>query len=100
MKVLGMGLPELMLVAIPLAISIVCCVVSAGQAEKKGYSQLAFGLLGFFLGVIGLIIALLLPSRKTSESASTADTLMKYKQLLDQGVITKEEFDQKKRELL
>lgn len=97
---MGMGIPELMFIAIPLVVSIICCVVSAGQAEKKGYSRLAFGLLGFFLGVIGLIIALLLPNRKMAESANAADSLMKYKQLLDQGVITQEEFERKKQELL
>ena len=31
---------------------------------------------------------------------STADEIQKYKELLDQGAITQEEFDKKKEELL
>lgn len=34
------------------------------------------------------------------ESISTADEIMKYKQLLDSGVLTEQEFDAKKKELL
>lgn len=34
------------------------------------------------------------------EQASTADELLKFKNLLDQGVITQEEFDKKKTQLL
>lgn len=56
--------------------------------------------MGFFLGVIGLIIALVLPDRNAPARESAADSLMKYKQLLDQGAITQEEFERKKRELL
>ncbi|MBE6702830.1 MAG: SHOCT domain-containing protein [Ruminococcaceae bacterium] len=37
---------------------------------------------------------------KQISAADTADALLKYKQLLDEGVFTQEEFDQKKRELL
>ena len=34
------------------------------------------------------------------QSASNADELMKFKNLLDQGAITQEEYDKKKEELL
>ena len=42
---------------------------------------------------------LLLPD-KNSEKKSAADDLLSYKQLLDSGAITQEEFDAKKKELL
>ncbi len=38
--------------------------------------------------------------KKEDKSASTADTLVKYKELLDQGVLTQEEFDSIKAKLL
>lgn len=36
----------------------------------------------------------------TSSEASSADEIMKFKELLDSGVITQEEFDAKKKEIL
>ena len=36
----------------------------------------------------------------TQQSQSSADELMKYKELLDNGIITQEEFDAKKKQLL
>lgn len=35
-----------------------------------------------------------------SNNFSSADEILKFKQLLDQGIITKEEFERKKNELL
>ena len=39
-------------------------------------------------------------SKETKNNPATADELLKYKELLDAGVITQEEFDAKKKELL
>ncbi|MBQ2940785.1 MAG: SHOCT domain-containing protein [Clostridia bacterium] len=39
-------------------------------------------------------------SSPVAESTSNADELKKYKELLDSGVITQEEFDAKKKQLL
>ena len=38
--------------------------------------------------------------RENNKAASSADELMKFKELLDSGVITQEEFDVKKKQLL
>lgn len=85
--------------AIGLIVSIACCLACQAIAKSKGYSMPLFGVLGLLLGLIGLIIAAVMPS-KVEKSASNADSLMKYKQLLDQGAITQEEFNRKKSELL
>lgn len=104
MKIMGLGIPELTIMLLPvLCIGAICCAISIWLGKKKGYSSGLCGVLGFFLGVIGLIVVAILPD-KSAEKASTemqnADSLIKYKQLLDQGVITQEEFESKKRELL
>ena len=39
-------------------------------------------------------------SKQSNPSLSIADELMKFKQLLDAGVITQDEFEKKKRDLL
>ncbi len=73
-------------------------------AKKKGYkSGFAWG---FFLSFIGLIIVACYPDLNAQNKMlqapehTSADELMKYKELLDQGAITQREFDAKKRQLL
>lgn len=41
-----------------------------------------------------------LPQGRAAENLSSADEIMKFKQLLDNGIITQEEFEQKKKQLL
>lgn len=85
-------------------IGLVLCVLfgyfTAKIASKKGYSFGAFFALGFFLELIGLIIALVMPDKTIAPTpqiqTESADDLIKYKSLLDQGVISQEEFDAKK----
>lgn len=40
------------------------------------------------------------PKEEPSSAVSAADEILKYKELLDSGIITQEEFDQKKKQLL
>jgi predicted Zn-dependent peptidase len=40
------------------------------------------------------------PVQVSIQQTSSADELKKYKELLDQGIITQEEFDAKKKQLL
>lgn len=40
------------------------------------------------------------PSSRTSSETSEADEILKFKALLDQGIITQEEFESKKKQLL
>ena len=76
---------------------------SGRLAQKKGYDFAPYCVLGFFLGVIGLIIAAVIPEKTEGQSknvASSAEALGTYKKLLDEGAITQEEYDKKKSELL
>ena len=86
-------------VVLIIVVAIACAVASMKIAEKKGYSKPGFFLLGLILDVLGLAIALCVPSRR-EPAIDKADQILKYKELLDRGAITQEEFDQKKRELL
>ena len=97
MKVLGFGVPELLILFGMLIIGLLFGWGCARIASKKGYSYGGFFALGFFLPIIGLIIALVIGDKA---SAPTADELLKYKTLLDQGVITQEEFELKKQQLM
>lgn len=96
MKLLGM---DDQIILIWLIVGIVFGIASGKVAEKKGYSYNAFGALGFFLGAIGLIVALVMPD-KAVKSVDIADGLLKYKRLLDEGVISQGEFNAKKKELM
>ena len=40
------------------------------------------------------------PAQETTKELSAADEILKFKNLLDSGVITQEEFDAKKKQLL
>ena len=63
MKFYGMSGAELFIIAISLGLGILFGFLSMKQAEKKGYSTVGFFCLGFFVGLIGLIIALCVPDR-------------------------------------
>lgn len=84
-------------------------------SENKGYEDGFFW--GFFLGIIGIIVvacksdnnssyASVLLSKAAEEKDKSEKELLNiqklksYKDLLDSGVITQEEFDKKKSELL
>lgn len=89
--------------------AIVWAVVCLNVANNKGYSYQGtkWFWLGFFFGIIALIILLSKPNLYQqnimggmAQNISVADELTKYKDLLDKGAITQEEFDRKKKELL
>lgn len=59
-------------------------------------------LLGFFLIILGIIIIYCIPKETTYnyQSTSPADELKKYKELLDNGVITEAEYNIQKSKIL
>ena len=93
-----------MIVAI--IVGAICGMVTQGIMTPKGYSERASFAVGLFLSVVGIIIACVLPpkdgyaSTTTSTESDKAKALREYKALLDEGAISKSEFDAKKRELL
>ncbi len=105
-----------------LAISVALGFIPATIARKKGYSQGLFWLFGFFLFVPALIVACCIEDRTKpkppttvyvaqpyappaapaapSDSPSPVDELQHYKDLLDRGAISQEEYDAVKAKLL
>lgn len=100
MKIFGIGGPEIAIVLL-IALWVVSGFIAKGIGEKKGYGAGLSFCAGFFLFILGIIIMAVLPDKSGKEKAVTsADALLKYKQLLDAGAISQEEFDAKKKELL
>ena len=75
--------------------------------ESKGYKG-GFAW-GFWLSIIGIIVVACKPDNRnnsqsinniTTSGESPADEIKKYKELYDQGIITAEEFQTKKEQLL
>lgn len=100
MKIFGIGGPEIAIVLL-IALWVVSGFIAKGIGEKKGYGAGLSFCAGFFLFILGIIIMAVLPDKSGKEKAVTsADALLKYKELLDAGAISREEFDAKKKELL
>lgn len=96
-----MGLYYFFAIIFALVMSVACYKI----VEDKGYTNLGtWALLGFLFGLIPLIVAIAKPNLKQLSQDAKADTpadqLLKYKGLLDQGIITEEEFERKKASLL
>lgn len=109
-----------------LAISVALAFIPATIARKKGYSQGLFWLFGFFLFLPAIIVACCIEDKTKpkppaavyiaqpyappyappaappapADSPSPVDELQRYKDLLDRGVISQEEYDAVKAKLL
>lgn len=103
---------------------VVCLIIAAGLgfipasiAKNKGYSFGLWWFYGWMLFIVAIIHVSLIPDKNAQQtpiqfasavpscppavtSQSAADELKKYKELTDQGVITEEEFQSKKEQLL
>ena len=79
--------------------------------KRKGYTDNWF-YIGFFLQIIALIIAVSKPDLNQQPQINTVstssrskdeeiiETIRSYKRLMDEGIITKEEFEKRKEKLL
>ena len=98
-----------------LVLAAVLGFVPASIASKKGYSFALWWLYGFLIFIAAVIHAAVLedktaqpsqlvkqavPTQVINNGQSSADELRKFKELLDMGAITEEEFQQKKIDLL
>lgn len=87
MRILGLGIPELMVIMfllVPLIVIVVAVVVLLSRKPKQQQPPQP-------------------PSVEASAgfaAPSPVEQLRNYKELLDMGILTQEEFDAKKRELL
>lgn len=89
-----LGPMELLIILVP---AIICSCASGSIAKRRGCNPVPYYLLGFFFSVFGILITYLMT--KDSKPTSASD-LLAYKELLDKGAITQEEFDRKKKEAL
>lgn len=99
MKIFGIGAPELVIIGIPLLFGVLFGFLSNHFGTKKGYGPSICFAAGFFLSVIGFVIILLLPDKNPSKHGAASE-LQAFKKLMDDGAITQEEFEAKKKELL
>lgn len=107
-----------------LTYSIVTLIVAAGLAfipaniaKRKGYSFGLWWFYGWMLFIVAIIHVNCIPDKNAQQTPiyqnnsishcppsnvgqSAADELKKYKELFDQGVITEQEFQAKKEQLL
>ena len=106
---LGTQEAMLLLPIIPIVFGLICRAISNSRGMKGGFWW------GFLLGIIGVIVVAVRPKDKqeasnnvapavafnnTSTRVSDSDEIKKYKELLDSGIITQEEFEAKKKQLL
>lgn len=85
-------------------------LIPANLAQKKGYSFGLWWFYGWMLFIVAIIHVSLIPDKNAQQAPihsapsvsvqGVADELKKYKELKDQGVITEEEFQVKKEQLL
>lgn len=86
-----------------LLIGAASALIVGNIAEKKGYQSTPFSLFGFFFSIIAVIVALIMPYKSndsTNQDLINAQAIAEYKKLYDEGAITIEEYETKKRELL
>ena len=88
---------------IPLIIAAGLAFIPANIAKNKGYSFGLWWFYGWMLFIVAIIHVQFIPDKNAPsipKGVSAADELTKYKNLLNEGTITQEEFEKKKSELL
>ena len=81
-------------------------IITGKNAEKKGHNFWLWWFYGWMLFIVAIIHVQYIPDRNETHSSlkdideSIVTQLERYKRLLDLGAITKEEFEEKKQELL
>lgn len=81
-------------------------IIPATIAREKGYSFGLWWFYGWMLFIVAIIHVSLIPDKHPKPvppplpRAGMADEILKYKELLDAGILSQEEFDAKKKQLL
>lgn len=95
----------MIVVVIYLIIAVVFALICKSMAAKRNLNPALWAVLGFFFGLIPVIILAVIGTQNTqpqqqASSGSSLDELAKLKQLLNDGVLTEEEFAAQKSKLL
>lgn len=90
MKIMGMDGSMMFFLVLVLLLA----VIPARIAKGKGYNFGGFYAFGIFLWPVALAVSLIMRPKHTPQD------LVAYKQLLDDGVISQEEFEAKKQDIL
>lgn len=98
MKVMGLGTGGMSIVFIIILFALLA-IIPARIAKQKGYDYWTYYAFGLVFFLPALVVIMIKPDKNESK-LGTADEIEKYKNLLDSGTITQDEFDIKKRELL
>ncbi|TWR30304.1 SHOCT domain-containing protein [Mucilaginibacter pallidiroseus] len=104
----GLGAPEIILIMAALAILFLPAYLGYVAGSKRTIGGPAGLLLGLFFSYIGLIIVYILPITQPvyydfghrQPQSSSADEIMKYKELYDSGAITEQEYNTQKARIL
>lgn len=97
-----------------LAVAALLGLIPANIAKEKGYSFGLWWFYGWMLFIVAIIHVQFIPNKNEDRNGyrpssipycppsqtSSADELRQYKELMDQGVITEEEFERKKKQIL
>lgn len=86
-----------------LAIAAGLGLIPANIAKKKGYSFGLWWFYGWMLFIVAIIHVQFIPDKNAPQAyagVGNADELKKFKQLYDEGTLTKEEYEEKKKQLL
>ncbi|MGN0576120.1 MAG: SHOCT domain-containing protein [Ruminococcus sp.] len=103
---------NVIVIVILVVLGIVYGAISRGIYKSKGYSAGFWW--GFFFGLIGIFIVICIPKKEKminydsnnnncdfiDDDYDESEEIKKFKQLLDNGLITEEEFSAKKKQIL
>lgn len=93
-------------------VGLICAIICAGMAGSRGRSGVLWGILGFFFGLLAILVLAIIGKDRSAMAfhagylpaatppASKFDEIAKLKALLDSGVLTQAEFDKQKKALL
>ena len=105
---MGLGAPEIILILMASGALFIPAIWGYNAGSERSIGAVGGLLLGLFFSFIGVIIVYLTPrvnntpfyNFNTPPSASAADELQKFKQLLDSGAITEAEYQIQKDKIL
>ena len=87
------------IIIIVIALYLIAPIICRNIALKKERSPILWAFLGLLFGFFAVLIIECLPNLKSQKENYTIEDLKKLEALLDNGFITKEEFDEKKKQM-